>query len=306
MIVKFRLPNNDFLEYTLTHHATVSDLVQRICISARMIKMGIEPSRMKFEYKGQILGCEETFESRGVESGDTIDIILTFRQVYLESEICYGPYIESMSVANGEQNVPIDVQPLFQFKENGNGLSLYLPSLANRDELPCDMDSVAMNVVLGDEEASKRGFVKWTDAIYPSRILLLEVTSPYLAELLGKIKYDYFGINKGYSGADVHSWQRYSTKDPVPCYVYIEEATNQVRLVPEEPLQFATTYCIVLQNGVPNPPTNRTTASIFSFTGRGICEDKVIIFRTVKMKKNGRASMFTSQVVDSNDGNNDI
>jgi hypothetical protein len=305
MNVKFRLPNSEFLEYTLTPNTTASDLVQRICMSARMIKMGIEPSRMSFEYKGKQLAPEETFESRGVESDATIDIILTFRKEFLKTEACYDPYIESISVANGEQNVPIDVQPLFQFQENANGLSLYLPSFANRDELSCDMDGPAMNIVLGDEEASKRGFIKWTDTIYPPRLLLLEVTSPYMAELSEKIRYNYFGINRGYGGADVHSWQRYSTKDPIPCYVYVEEASSQVRLVPEEPLQFATTYCIVLQNGMPTPPTDFMNASLFSFTGRGICEDKVLLFRTVRMKKVGRASMWTSQVVEAKSEDDD-
>lgn len=292
MQIKFRLPNGDVFEYTCRDNAVANDFVQRICVSAMKIKMGIEPSRMSFACRNAKINPYESFKSLGITSGDTLEVLLRFDQTILPSEVCYDNFIESFEPTDGEQNVAVDIQPLFQFKENGNGLSLYISSFADRNSLPCDLDSADMDVVLGPVKASEKGFVKWTDTIYPSRIFLLEMTNPHMQELSKKMRYNIFGINDGYAGADVHSWQRYTTKPPVPCYVHVDEAAMQVRLVPEESLQYGTTYCIVLQNGMPIPPVGRVTASLFSFTGRGVCEDKIVTFRTARIKRGGRASMF--------------
>lgn len=293
MLIKFRLPNDDVVEHTITESCTVEDLKQRICLSAKALKLGIEPSRMSFLLDNSPMGQSETFHGRGIKSGDVIDIVLKFNEVFLPSEVCYEPYIESISVSDGEQDVPVDVQPTFQFKENYNGLALFLPSFADRNSLPCDIDSEDMDVVLGEQEASKKGFVKWTDTVHLARMILLEVTNPHMRELSEGMRFNYFGINKGYAKADRHSWQRYSSKPPIPCYVYVDVSDQQVKLVPEESLDYGITYCIVLQNGMPTTPAD-SSVSLFSFTGRGVLEDKVILFRTARMKKSmGRASMFS-------------
>ena len=148
-----------------------------------------------------------------------------------------------------------------------------------------------MESSLGAEEAARRGFVKWCDTELTHRVCLLQVTDPYMQKNIESKRYNFAGINAGYSGGDRYSWQRYTSKLPVDCFIHLDDIDNCIRLVPEEQLAPSTTYCIVLLHGIPTHPDDELDASLFSFSGQGISEDKVIFFKTQGVKPT-RNSLF--------------
>jgi hypothetical protein len=187
----------------------------------------------------------------------------------------------------------VDKHPTIYFRESDYGLSLYLPWYLDREVMRSDssQDDVDMEQALGTEEARRRGYVKWTDTIFKHSLFLLEVTDPSLERNIDSRRYNYSRVNEGYDSGDRHSWQRYTNKLPIDCFLHLDEYENKIRMVPELRLTAGATYCLLLQHGVPTPPTDHLLSSLFSFTARGLSEDKLIFFRTQK-KKPMRASMF--------------
>lgn len=288
MSVIIRLPNDDRYEIEYSDILTCSEIYG--LISKLSPKNYVNPIRGKCFYQGRYLENDETLSACGIGVGAMIEILDDFEPLSHESELCYDPFIQSTTPVNHEEGVSVDKQPTIYFKENNYGLAIYLQCLINRDFLRSDIAG-DMEKSLGHDEAVRRGFVKWTDTTFNRSIFLLEVTNPNLEKTIESVRYNYFGINQYYDGGDRHSWQRYSEKMPIECFLHIDDIDNKIRLVPELRLTPDTTYCIVLQNGVPTPPADELLSSLFNYTGRGLCEDKVIFFRTHKTRA-FRASMF--------------
>ena len=267
----------------------------------------LNPLRCKILFHDLLLSSTQKLYEYGITAGSFLEIIETFDESFLNNEILYENYLKSISPLPGEENVSIDKQPIIFFKESNYGLHLYLQSFDNRNAIRSEIETISssfegegeidneneinMETILGFEEAKKRGYIKWTNQIYNRYIFLLEVTNANLERQIESIRYNYYGINKFYSQGDRHSWQRYTNKLPIECFIHIDEIEQRIRLIPELKLNQSTTYCILLQHGVPTLPIDELSSSLFSFTGKGIYEDKLFFFRTQKSKIH-RVSMF--------------
>lgn len=288
-MITIRLPNNDNYIIEFNEILTLEDLCK--LISKQSPNNYINPLRSKVYFHGNIITNNQILYNYGVTAGSFIEIIENFDVNLPSNEILYENYILSISPVPGEDNVSVDKQPTIYFKDNNYGLHLYLQSFHNRDALRSDTSEGNMEEILGKEEAIKRGFRKWTDNTYNRHIFLLEVTNPNLERTIESVRYDYYGINQHYHGGDRHSWQRYTDKLPIDCFIHLDEYEQRIRIIPELRLNQTTTYCILLQHGIPTLPIDELSSSLFTFTGKGICEDKVIFFRTQKSKIT-RVSMF--------------
>jgi hypothetical protein len=293
MSVTVRLPNDDRVTVEYHEELTYQQLFQ--LISSSNPKNYINPIRGKL-LKSQgdeipFTDPPQVLSEYGIGPGSYLEIIENFEPILHQTELCYDSFIALTTPLNGEENISIDKQPTIYFRENDYGLSIYLPCLMNRDALRSDTSCGDMVEILGQEEAKRRGFIQWTDTIYNQYIFLLEITNPKLEKTIDEVRYNYFGINEGYHAGDRHSWQRYTDKLPIDCFAHVDEYENKIRLVPELRLTPGGTYCLLFQHGIPTPPADDLLSSLFTYTGKGICEDKLIFFRTQKSKP-ARASMF--------------
>lgn len=288
-MITIRLPNSDNHIIEFNELLTFDELCSKI--SNQLPNNYINPIRSKLYFNGTLITSNQVLYEYGVTAGSLLEIIENFDISLPSNEILYDNYIVTTSPLPGEDNVSIDKQPTIHFKDNGFGLSLYLQSFQNSNSFRSDVSEGNIDEILGKEEAIKRGFRKWTDTTFDRHIFLLEVTNPNLEKTIESIRYDYYGINQRYHLGDRHSWQRYTDKLPIDCFIHLDEYEQRIRLIPELRLKQSTTYCILLQHGIPTTPIDELSSSLFSYTGKGICEDKVIIFRTQKSKIN-RVSMF--------------
>jgi len=96
------------------------------------------------------------------------------------------------------------------------------------------------------------------------------------------LRYNWKGINAGYYGGDIHSWQRYTKKLPILCKVDVDPKKSLVTVIPSQRLQSDTQYAILLCNGVPvNDPKDDGGSSTgsHSLASHGVQEDHLFFFR---------------------------
>jgi uncharacterized ubiquitin-like protein YukD len=292
MGVTVRLPNDDRFEIEFAMTLTVKEVCQLIANQQSPHRSNsLNSSRAICLFHGHQITENEILSDHGVSDGSFLELLADFEQNSIVNELSYENFIQLTTPLNGEENISVDKHPTIYFQDSDYGLGLYLPWYLNRDVLRSDASEGDMEQSLGFEEATRRGYIKWTDTIFNHSMFLLEVTDPSLEKNVDSRKYNCFGINGGYDSGDRHSWQRYTNKLPIDCFIHLDEYENKIRLVPELRLTAGATYCLLLQHGVPTPPADHLLSSLFSFTSKGISEDKLIFFRTQK-KKPMRASMF--------------
>jgi hypothetical protein len=292
-MITVRLPNDDRVTIEYNEELTCQKLFE--LISSSNPKNYINPVRGKLlKSQGEeipVTNPSQILSEYGIGPGSYLEILENFEPIFHPTELSYDSFIAVSTPLNGEENISIDKQPTIYFRENNHGLAIYLPCLINRDALRSDTSGDMVEMLGSVDEAKRRGFVQWTDKMYNQFIFLLEVTNPKLEKMIDEVRYNYGGINEGYDQGDRHSWQRYTEKLPIDCFVHLDELENKIRLVPELRLTPGGTYCLLFQHGIPTPPAEDLLSSLFTYTGKGICEDKVIFFRTQKSKP-ARASMF--------------
>jgi hypothetical protein len=277
MRLKVRLPSDDLLEIEVDNSICCGD----ICLEILKSQSAIHFKRLYLLYEGQILDKSRTLNSYNITEDDImIETLIDYSSILsITEESCTKEYIKSTMPYDGEKMVGINIQPCVYFQSNSTHNMLYLSNIANSDALiECADGDMVKN--LGLEEAKSRGFVKWCDKEFKQHIYLLEVTDGKLKPNIEQIRYNVSGINRGYNNGDRYSWQRYTNKLPIPCYIHVDETDNFIRIIPEEPLSLSTMYVLLISNSIPNPPLELVESHIHQFTGIGTCDDFVIFFTT--------------------------
>jgi hypothetical protein len=229
---------------------------------------------------------KHSLSSLGIMSGDRIDIIQRMGVTNV-GDIVYKQFLNGSTPEHMAHGVPCDVHPVVHFVENAVGNHVYLPSYT----LPHEETSVdQMQTELGAEEAEMRGFVCWTDTVLSCKVHIVEIdmsaAGSTVHDKVNHARFCYGKANKDYMGVDVHSWQRYTKKLPVPCDIVMDLAElipKRMTLVPKCPLRPGTWYAIVLQNGVQLTPTALLMAGLSTFCHDCVCEDHLICFITEEM-----------------------
>jgi hypothetical protein len=100
------------------------------------------------------------------------------------------------------------------------------------------------------------GFRFWSYKIYPQRVMVLELRKEFseIAQKrnpetmmcqLNAVRYNVEGTNRGYSGGDYRSWQRYTAKEPFECDVHFDRY-NELHIRTKGKFQPLTWYALVL------------------------------------------------------------
>jgi hypothetical protein len=288
MNIIVRLPSDDTI-CTIVHPSmTCEDLCATISRDFSVIS-----GRMFLLYDGNILapGC---IISQSIPEESIVEVLMKCDKMpelfYDENSI--SRYISSVTPVDNSKGVNVSCQPCISFTEY-NGSALNLPSMieSSKNNSLNDGDIVK---TLGIDEAQKNGFVKWYNEELKENIFLLEVTDPRLKQNIDMIKYKPIYINgKFYTGGDKYSWQRYTSKPPIPCFIHLDEMENCVKLIPENSLSLSTTYVICILNNIPNPPLS-LEASLFQYHGAGTCDDFVSFFTTASSHARRKSNLFGS------------
>lgn len=244
-----------------------------------------------------------SLSSLGIYGGSKLDIVQKPGETNI-ADLLYKQFFVQSAPAAGEVGVATtDLEIMVQFSFNAVGNALYLPSF----KLQHDQYLVGqMQEELGVDEAAARGFKQWTEEVQPCKALLLELNLNALqpgATVLDEKSFDqvrfcYSQLNGEYMGVDVHSWQRYSSKPPVPVTIRVDmdqTIPEYMYVTPLEPLKHDTCYALLLQNGVHLCPKLSVSSYVNHFCHDFVSEDMLIPFRTKRAEDEGEVQIEEEQ-----------
>ena len=239
----FRLPSYDLLPLTVEISAVMTTLHLKQCLEASLPKHGhavLLAESMRLVHRGRELqddevlhlsslfshppsqACPHSSSSSPPPCTTTIEVIVKVCCARLSAPRLYdyAEFVRQVTPADGAKNVVIDAVIRLRLGCNAAGMSLHLESLV------AARHSGDMVASLGQASARDRGFVQWTGAgkAVQQRVLLLEADPALFASrrLVDARRYWHSGVNGGYVGGDVHSWQRYTASPPVGARITLD------------------------------------------------------------------------------------
>jgi hypothetical protein len=254
--------------------------------------------------------------------GDDVDVIIESRSIdswrCTGNMVAYSDFIDSTYPESNALDIPVDCTiKLNLCPTHGDKLTLFSPALLDYTRLHSSHLGNMVKTLGGIKEAQRRGFVCWTQDIYPQRVYLLELEQQTTDGFgfndynrLERMRYSVSGeLNRDYNGGDFHSWQRYTKKTPIDCALTMNpsEATDgsktssagiddcdgpisylpfslysTISMHPNEKLKYNTYYAILLQNNVPIVPVAGPDTDFINYFSDSTPEDKLILFKTVR------------------------
>lgn len=248
-----RLPNSDIFPLSLKIGPEMQSIELKKLLEASLTKFGHSPlyaDRMRLIYQNKEMPDDKNlseFPFGRSSSPDIIEVVVKMTGPARTKHFEYREFVRSISPEDGQTLVPLNTAIAIQFASNHAGYSLSLSCL--RDSPHCasmEPKFGDMLALLGGDPAvaRERGFAQWTKERYSQRVLLLQIdpsaalkmfpqprhasrSSPKKSEqklhekkerpttYLDSKRYWVDGVNEGYCGGDVHSWQRYTTTHPV-------------------------------------------------------------------------------------------
>lgn len=260
MRLKIKLPSHDFIEheFLLLSSTTVQDIIEFLP-PKDLLGCGIQ--RICVVYRGNEVTLDSKAIDHGFKSDDTLEIIIKVNMggSVVPEEVEYSNFVRLVSPHNECDDVGIDSHIQVEFGPSKHGLRIHTPSLVFCDSLKtCVPHGGDMIRQLGRRAAFNRAYIAHTNHHIPShRILLLKVDTqdPLFDERFESVRYTWSGANRGYTGGDSNSWQRYTKWLPIECR-FVEEREweteiSTIKLQPFAPLEHGTHYAILLCNNVP-------------------------------------------------------
>jgi hypothetical protein len=290
--VKVMLPSYDIIDVSYyssrSYGATVMDLKNKIGEATG----GMDPRRMRLLLRYEEL--EDSTSLTFLQNEYSCTLHLVYRMVDVhpdETQMDYNGFIRSITPAEGTVSVAVTESIILHVSPNQYGHVIRLNALVDSSLLPLKYDGDMLAQFQGNRrKAEDLGFKQWTNQTYLERILLLQVDD-HLDLRLDSIRYNLYGINNGYMGGDMHSWQRYTTEHPVECKITVTDLHEEdgggdehsiITVKPYGPLKYSTHYALLLCNNVPTVPAGSIAAPWTAFTMGGVSEDKLFIFKTEK------------------------
>lgn len=287
--VRFRLPNAEIMTLDISglESLYIRDLKQKLSQEG----CPIPASKMKLVFKHRGIEDRELIGDVCLQDGDLVFIVLstTHREAY------YPKYDDFILITNPKHlavNVPVDAVITVSLKMSSMNQAIYTNALMS----DCPVRSLrsgnmVANLLNDTTMAEDRGYRQWTKAeVAHSQVLLLQVADD-LDLRLNDLRYDVSGINAGYDGGDMHSWQRYTKSMPIECTVLVSHFNDawphSIRVQPADPLAYNTQYALLLANNVPVVSATFPHYSV-EFFSECIGDDKLIIFKTEKKPKGPR------------------
>jgi hypothetical protein len=214
---------------------------------------GIPVDQLRVIFQGKQIGNKETVKELGIHIGATLHIVLRLGGPS-ETDVYYKYYISTCSLSHFEKDVVCTPTIVIGFKENENEKTIPLkvfPSLYNVYQ------STFSNIwhnYLSPENLER---FNWTEATYVERAMILELSEEFLTvlntqgeqqmmEYLNSVRY-HIGGPGSYYGGDVRTWQRYTTKLPLPVNIEVlSKFELMVSTKPQIKLQPNTWYVFAL------------------------------------------------------------
>ena len=284
------LPNfeSGVVTFGINDQSTIDDLCMKIFDHFPVIKC-IHHQRMVLLHRNKPLDRNDTIASARMQNNDTIRVILKFTSDIIPSESEYISFIHDVYPRANEISVSVAVQPRVLFHAF-NGICVQMDGLRGKD-MPAKFQSM-LDAFSHPREAALAGFVQWTSETYSHRVFLLEIDKSRKPSELVANRYHWNGLNNGYVGGDIHSWQRYTSNFPVECRLAVQEyyeddddvtsLISELTLLPLVRLKYDQKYAILLANNVITVPVDGLNASILRFASQTIQDDQLFFFTTSK------------------------
>jgi len=208
-------------------------------------------------YAGRELDDDtKTVAECGIMKETTLTMHLMQRLFHGPKNCKWKPFIKSTSIARFSTNHSLRPQLQIWFRSEVDGKSINLDLLSDMGVRFGNMANqwhaciaFAKNMVAVDVNQS----YFWCRTGNGQRVKVLKLRREFsqldpanMLIALDKERYDVDGINAGYFGGDVRSWQRYTTDTPIDGRITTSDLTNSIAFQPRWRLEPDTWYALVL------------------------------------------------------------